>query len=197
MALTATYMLQPGEPFPAEASSSSSASSSTSTSSSTSSTIITSTTAVAATATAAASSHSTLSSGAIAGIVVGAAAVLSLGAALFFYIGRSKTLQSEVQRATTTTQHLPPSHGMYQSPSGQVFVPMKIDDSVRNSTTPYDIAPSQMYGRDVPKPEGGVSAEEAHSLRSTNGSPGTGGGAWAGVPLGPYGQQYAAANPQA
>jgi plastocyanin len=198
MALAATYMLQPGEPFPAEASSSSSASSSTSTSSSTSSTTTTSTTAVAATATAAASSHSTMSSGAIAGIAVGAGAVLTLAAALFFYIGRSKTLQSEMQRATTTTQHLPPpSHGMYQSPSGQIFVPMKIDDSVRNSTIPYDIAPSQMYGRDTLRPEGGVSAEEAHSLRSTNESPGTSGGAWAGIPLGPYGQQYAAANPQA
>jgi hypothetical protein len=192
-------MLQPGEPFPAEASSSSSASYSTSTSSSTT---ITSTTAAAATTTAAAAaaapSHSTLSSGAIAGIVVGAAAVLSLAAALFFYIGRSKTLQSEVQRTTTTTQHLSqPPHGMYQSPSGQVFVPMKIDDSVRNSTIPYDIAPPQMYGRDALRPEGGVSVEEAHSLRSTNGSPGAGGGAWTGVQLGPYGQQHAAANPQA
>ena len=86
---------------------------------------------------------------------------------------------------------------MYQSPSGQIFVPMKIDDSVRNSAIPYDIAPSQVYGRDVPRPEGGVSVEEAHSLRSTNGSPGTGGGAWTGIPLGPYGQQQAAANPQA
>ncbi|OCK91779.1 uncharacterized protein K441DRAFT_454411, partial [Cenococcum geophilum 1.58] len=96
MALAAAYMLQPGEPFPAEASSSSSSSSSTSTSSSTT---ITSTTAAAATTTAAAAaaapSHTTLGSGAIAGIVVGAAAVLSLAAALFFYIGRSKTLQSE------------------------------------------------------------------------------------------------------
>lgn len=196
MALAAAYMLQPGEPFPAEASSSSSSSSSTSTSSSTT---ITSTTAAAATTTAAAAaaapSHTTLGSGAIAGIVVGAAAVLSLAAALFFYIGRSKTLQSEVQR---TTQHLPPpSHGMYQSPSGQIFVPMKIDDSVRNSTIPYDIAQSQMYGRDSLGPGGGVSAEEAHSLRSANGSPGAGGGAWTGVSLGPYGQQHAAVNPQA
>jgi plastocyanin len=199
MAMNASYMLQPGEPFPAE--STSSALSSTSTSSSTSSTTITSTTAAAATTTTAAAtaaaSHSALSSGAIAGIAVGAATVLSLAAALFFYIGRSKTLQSEVQR-TTTTQHLPPpSHGMYQSPSGQIFVPMKIDDPARNSTIPYDIAPPQMYGRDALRPEGGVSAEEAHSLLSTNGSPGTGGGAWTGVPLGPYGQQYAAANPQA
>ena len=140
---------------------------------------------------------STLGSGAIAGIVVGAAAVLSLAAALFFYIGRSKTLQSEVQR-TTTAQHLSqPPHSMYQSPSGQIFVPMKIDDSVRNSTIPYDMAPSQMHGRDTLRPEGGVSVEEAHSLRSTNGSPGAGGGAWTGVQPGPYGQQHAVANPQA
>jgi len=198
MALSAAYMLQPGQPFPAEESSSSSASSSTPTYSSTT---ITSTTAAAATTTAAAAaatpSHSTLSSGAIAGIVVGAAAVLSLAAALFFYIGRSKTLKSEVQR-TTTAQHLSqPPHGMYQSPSGQIFVPMKIDDSVRNSTIPYDIAQSQMYGRDALRPEGGVSVEEAHSLRSTNGSPGAGGGAWTGVQPGPYGQQHAAVNPQA
>jgi len=190
MALNSAYMLQPGEPFPAEASFSSSASSSTPTpSSTTSSTTSTSAAATTATATAAAAaaSHTTLSSGAIAGIAIGAAAVFTLAAALFFYMGRSKTLQSEVQRASATV-HPPPSHGMYQPPGGAVFVPMKFDDSARNSTVPYD-----MYGRDVQKPDGGVTVEEAHSLRSANGSP----GAWGGVPLGPYGQQYAGANAQA
>lgn len=47
-----------------------------------------------------------LSTGAIIGIAVGGFAVLALGAALFFYLGRSRTLEQEVNRnSVTVTRH--------------------------------------------------------------------------------------------
>ncbi|OCK72987.1 hypothetical protein K432DRAFT_411133 [Lepidopterella palustris CBS 459.81] len=222
MALDSAYMLQPGEAFPAEAASSSLSSkpsTPTPSSSALSSTpFLTATPAPATSTTAAAVAagafHSGLSTGAIAGIAVGGASVLILAAALFFYIGRSRTLKDEVQRASATIRPLPPQNpsSMYQTPGGTFFVPKNgdghgTDPSSRNSAVPYDVSPSQVYVREAPRPEVtfGVttSAEDARSLRSANGSPAGdggrvvsgGGGVWNGVPLGPYGQQYASVVP--
>lgn len=95
-------MLNPGEPFPPEGTLSSlpTASTTSSTPASSSTTSAASATAVATTAKA----NSGLSKGAIAGIAVGGAAVLALAAALFFYIGRTKTLKQEVDR-TSASMH--------------------------------------------------------------------------------------------
>ncbi|KAJ4347878.1 uncharacterized protein N0V89_009250 [Didymosphaeria variabile] len=94
----ATFMVKPGDPIPAEASASLHAS---------------------ATATAAPSSHSghTLSGGAIAGIVVGGIAFLAICAALFFYVGRTKSLKEvikhreAVKSPAPTDGHFPHSPG--------------------------------------------------------------------------------------
>lgn len=109
LAKDSAYMLNPGEPFPPEGtpsslpSASASATSSTPASSSTTSTA--SATAVANTAKA----NSGLSKGAIAGIAVAGVAVLALAAALFFFIGRTKTLKQEVDRTSTSMhQHVVP-----------------------------------------------------------------------------------------
>ncbi|KAE9989856.1 hypothetical protein EG327_002158 [Venturia inaequalis] len=72
----AAYQLAPGEALPIEGASSTSASTSTPTS----------------TSSASHPAHkSTLSAGAIAGIVIGALAILAIAAALFYFMGRSKT----------------------------------------------------------------------------------------------------------
>ena len=76
-AVAAPYELAPGQPFPAEGSGSP--------------TSAPSSPAASATNSAASSSSSHLSGGAIAGIVVGVIFVLLLAAALFYFVGRSKT----------------------------------------------------------------------------------------------------------
>lgn len=86
LAKKSTYMLQPGEEFPPEAplpSGLSSASSSATASN---------------TAAPASGNSPTLSKGAIAGIAVAGAVALLLGALLFFYCGRIKTLHNELRR---------------------------------------------------------------------------------------------------
>ena len=94
-------MLNPGETFPAEGSLTT-ASSTTSTSS-TPTTAVSTTPASSATAVAAAPSKSSsgLSKGAIAGIAVAGAAIVGLAAALFYFIGRSKTIKAELNRSNT------------------------------------------------------------------------------------------------
>jgi hypothetical protein len=71
-AVTAPYQLAPGQPFPAEGGGSP-------------------TSAPSSSATASPNSSSHLSGGAIAGIVIGGIVVLLLAAALFYFVGRSKT----------------------------------------------------------------------------------------------------------
>ncbi|KAK4986683.1 hypothetical protein LTR50_005128 [Elasticomyces elasticus] len=125
LAMEAAYMLQPGEPFPAEASSSIA-------SLATATTFSTATTAAAytgeathsATSSSSAngqSSHRDLSSGAIAGIVIGGVAVLALGAALFFLLGRTKTLKEVIDKNQVGTNRLS-GPDMLQS-NGAQFVP--------------------------------------------------------------------------
>ncbi|TID20176.1 hypothetical protein E6O75_ATG07636 [Venturia nashicola] len=95
MAKDSAFMLQPGEDFPPEQSSTPESTSISSTSSSSTS----SATSAAATATSSSSSHKGgLPVGAIAGIAIGGFVVLALAAALFFFIGRTKSLQERVQR---------------------------------------------------------------------------------------------------
>lgn len=95
LAKNSTFMLEPGQPWPAEennpfSSTTSSAPSSTSAPSSSSTTVaVASATTTAAAAAAASHGSSGLSGGAIAGIAIGAAAVALLAAALLFMCGRA------------------------------------------------------------------------------------------------------------
>jgi len=96
-------MLQPGESVPAEASSSLASLAATATATVTAG----ATSAPAATtsaAAAAAAGKSGLSTGAIVGIVIGAVAVLALGGALFYFVGRTRTLNQtmHLEKATST-----------------------------------------------------------------------------------------------
>lgn len=92
-----TFMVKPGDPIPKEGSASLSA------------------TGAAATATATNSSAPTshggvhLGGGAIAGIVIGAVAFLVLAAALFFYVGRTKSLKEMMHRRDATITRTEPS----------------------------------------------------------------------------------------
>lgn len=104
---TADFQVAPGEPIPAEASS----------------TLVNAPTVTAtATSTPAASNNSShkLSGGAIAGIVVGSVAFLIVCAALFFFIGRSKSLKEVLHRqdaAATPDPHMSQyGHGGLGSP---------------------------------------------------------------------------------
>ncbi|GME60994.1 Cyclin-like protein [Neofusicoccum parvum] len=109
-----SFMLNPGEKFPDEAASSSvvsGAAKATATATSTST--------VAAAAGGSSSGGSSLSGGAIAGIVVGAVAVIGILAALFFYVGRNKSLKEKVNRQSATmSPQMGGSPPMFQSPVG-------------------------------------------------------------------------------
>lgn len=98
-------MLQPGEPFPAEASSSIASLASTATSTATS---------TQGAATVSSSSHHGLSTGAIVGIAVAGAAALTLALALCFFIGRTKKLKQQINRGSTFGT----APGMFGPPAG-------------------------------------------------------------------------------
>ncbi|KAF4554086.1 Hypothetical protein D9617_5g069620 [Elsinoe fawcettii] len=101
LARAANYMLQPGEPFPAEASSSISSIAATSTPTSPPTTSSPSPSPTPAPA------PSGLSKGAIAGIAVGAVFALALLGALFYFIGRSRSLKQNLSMARSTVPHNP------------------------------------------------------------------------------------------
>ncbi|KAF2260871.1 hypothetical protein CC78DRAFT_547197 [Lojkania enalia] len=136
LAMDSAYMLNPGEPFPPEATLSPlpsvSSTGSSSLASSTTPTSATPTTATSGTDAAMTTSKPVLSKGAIAGIAVGAVTVLALAAALFFFIGRSRTLKQEVNQRSSTT-NLPQSPHMWQNHS--IFSPKSnmMNESSRNS----------------------------------------------------------------
>ncbi|PSK57895.1 hypothetical protein B9Z65_9097 [Elsinoe australis] len=116
LARSAKYMLQPGEPFPAEASSSISSIAATATvTAPATSTPTTSSSAPTPTPT----HHSSLSKGAIAGIAIGALALLALLGALFYFIGRSRSLSHSAQVARSTVPHNPETG--YNPNGGHVF----------------------------------------------------------------------------
>ncbi|KAF2734576.1 hypothetical protein EJ04DRAFT_552600 [Polyplosphaeria fusca] len=104
LASDSAYMLQPGEPFPLEASTSPSSSPTSSltpqrppSSSSSSST------------------HG-LTPGIIAAIVIASLSVITLAALLFFFIGRSRTLKQEADRKHSTIRHTSPTSPTFASP---------------------------------------------------------------------------------
>jgi hypothetical protein len=136
-------MLNPGEPFPVEGAVSSTGATPTSSSSSRSTSASTTDTP----GVSASSSHKSFPAGAIAGIVIGAILIVALAAALFFYIGRTKTLKESVNRQSLAPAMLgfsgqmspaapPPEPQMYQS-GGTVYVPVKASDLHRASLPPY------------------------------------------------------------
>ncbi|KAH9221529.1 hypothetical protein DL95DRAFT_455361 [Leptodontidium sp. 2 PMI_412] len=103
-----TIAFSPGENFPAEVESTKSAApSSTSTTSSPTTATVTATPTT-ATAAASSGSHPPLSTGAIAGIAIGGAAVLLLGAALVYLCGRQRTLGEIISH--NQQQPPPPSY---------------------------------------------------------------------------------------
>ncbi|KAH7046670.1 hypothetical protein B0J12DRAFT_135285 [Macrophomina phaseolina] len=109
-----SFALSPGEEFPDEAASSSALSGAT-TPTSTSSATATSTAAAKA-----GNGHSnSLSGGVIGGIVAGSVAVVAILAALFFFVGRNKSLKEKVDRQSATmSPHVAGSPPMFQSPLG-------------------------------------------------------------------------------
>ena len=107
-----------------------------------------------------------LSTGVIVGIVVGGLALLALAAALFFFIGRAKTLQEFLQRQGATT-HGQASQDMVYSPGFEGCVPIRREQpppsylSYRTSTKEGVIDPAHRSGF------------EGEHLRSSTASPGS------------------------
>jgi hypothetical protein len=103
-ASAASYQVKPGDPVPAEGTASLHASAT-------------------AAPTAAPSSHGShsLSSGAIAGIAVGGVAFLAICAALFFYVGRTKSLKEVIKHREATVKSPAPTDGHFPQSPG--FIP--------------------------------------------------------------------------
>jgi hypothetical protein len=130
-------MLQPGEDFPSEGGPSSTTQSSTATS--TSSASSSSAAAASTTAAAAASTgHQGLSSGAIAGIVIGSCAVVLMAAALFFLLGRQKTIDEVIKtRESYAASGLDMRHASVVHPYGSGHTPGSISGSNSDATRKY------------------------------------------------------------
>ena len=145
-AKNSTYMLNPGEPFPPEASGMASLTqvpTSTTPGAVSSATAATSSAAPAPTPP---SSHHSLPGEAIAGIAIGAIAVLVLCGALFFYIGRSKTLKEVIDRKdgiVVTTSQVPPDQYMGGG-YGHGYAPVQPYD-FRNSNASSQLPAYQNY----------------------------------------------------
>lgn len=155
----ATFQMTPGEAFPSETGSSSgSAPTSTSSSSSSSSS-------------ASSSSHHGLSTGAIAGIAIGGAAVLVLAAALVYLCGRRGGLDKAYNRQGRANRNT------YQEPMVEArYVGPKSPGQETFSTTAYTATPSNDPYQHVPGHQAqglgvshGVVAQGPHSVSS--GSP--------------------------
>lgn len=146
-AKNSTYMLNPGEPFPPEASDM--ASLTQVPTSTTSPAAVSSATAVASSAAPALASpspHHSFPSEAIAGIAIGAVAVLVLCGALFFYMGRSKALEEVIDRkdgTVVTTSQVPPDQYMGGG-YGHGYAPVQPHD-FRNSNTSSQLPAYQNY----------------------------------------------------
>ena len=146
-AKNSTYMLSPGETFPPEASGMASLTLvPTSTTSPAAVSSATAATSSAALTPASPSSHHSLPGGAIAGIAIGAVAVLVLCGALFFYIGRSKTLKEVIDRKNgtlVTTSQVPPNQYMGGG-YGHGYAPVQPHD-FRNSDMSGQLPAYQSY----------------------------------------------------
>lgn len=126
----ASYQLKPGDPVPAEGSSSLTMTTSpTSTPTSTPNNTVT-------------SHPHTLSGGAIAGIVVGAVAFLVICAALFFFVGRAKSLKEALNRNDATVAKSMPQDGGAYAPTSQPGSPGQPPAAF---TPPTPFSPSQTY----------------------------------------------------
>ncbi|KAF2716813.1 hypothetical protein K431DRAFT_234530 [Polychaeton citri CBS 116435] len=171
LARKANYMIEPGEPLPAEVSASVASLASTATRTVTVSATpssASSTTSALVTPTAASSDHhdhhsSSLSAGAIAGIAIGAALVLILAAGLFFLLGRTKTLADALRgkhNNNSNNDNNAGNNNQTQPPNGQ---PQMTYPNHHNSMLP----PYAQHVHDY-KPAGSVTAEEAqiHDLAS-------------------------------
>jgi len=90
-------MLQPGEGFPSEAAASATAAASQVTVTATAAAATSAAPATSTTAAAAVTASTGLSTGAIAGIAIGGVAVLALAGALFYFVGRSRTLKQSIE----------------------------------------------------------------------------------------------------
>jgi hypothetical protein len=76
-----------------------------------------------------------LSGGAIAGIVVGGVAFLAICAALFFFVGRTKSLKEVLERKDATVKGTPGPPGDFGNPASPGF-----------PGSPYSPVPNQDYG---------------------------------------------------
>lgn len=133
----ADFQVAPGEPIPAEAGPSTTyANAPTSSSSPTS------------TAAPTGSSSHKLSGGVIAGIVVGAVAFLVVCAALFYFVGRSKSLKENFRRnnATVTSPTPDPHMSMSQYGSGGLGSPGHHPTTGYPSPAPYGSPGQSDYG---------------------------------------------------
>jgi hypothetical protein len=137
LAKDSSYMLNPGESFPPEGTPSALASLASSSAPPTATS--TNGPATSSQAPTAVSSSSPLSKGAIAGIAVAGAAICALAAALFFFIGRSRSMKQVLDR---TAEHpAPPTSPMYQHQSFLAPKTDMTDASSRNSTIHHSMNP--------------------------------------------------------
>jgi hypothetical protein len=163
LAKQANYMIEPGQPLPQQDFNSLSALAATATTTTltvtatnsweptTTSATSTGPAAAAATTTGAASSSSSgthLSAGAIAGIAIGAAAAAIIAAALFFMLGRNKSMKDELQRLRGPGQGGGDNGHMSQLP-------------------PYQQAPVMPYHEYKPAPSPHISESWSQNPRSS------------------------------
>ncbi|KAF2443834.1 hypothetical protein P171DRAFT_45194 [Karstenula rhodostoma CBS 690.94] len=123
----ATFQVKPGDPVPAEASAS-----------------------LHASATAAPPSTPTphghiLSGGAIAGIVVGGVAFLALCAALFFYVGRTKSLKEVIKHRESTIQSPAPTNSHFPHSPG--YPPAQFSPNMQHAEAGMGGSPLPAYGQ--------------------------------------------------
>jgi hypothetical protein len=113
-------------------------------------------------------SHAPFSTGAIVGISLAGLLILTLAAALFFFIGRSRSLEQEVKRRNSTISILPASamyqHHSFLSPHNETMT----SPSLRNSAAVYR---PHDYGRDAALE---YSYQGGNHLRSETASPDAG-----------------------
>jgi hypothetical protein len=92
-----------------------------------------------------------LSGGVIAGIVIGAIAFLLICAALFYFVGRSKSLGEVIRRQDATVRTTTPDPHMSHYGSGGYHSPAFQQSSGFLTPTPYSTTPGQAeYGFNSP-----------------------------------------------
>ena len=165
LARNSTFMLQPGEAWPPEATESAPAGAT-----NTATTIVAPSTPIstpAATVTAApvpSSSHSALSSGAIAGIAIGGAAVLLIAGFLVWYCGR-QSRQNNPPAQEAPPNYVPPTYGNYgpsMSPSAKHVSGVTVSSNQPSPGFPGYPSPYADPGQAHMAPFGAVQATSPH-----------------------------------